>query len=188
MPHTVIAPRAMAYMLAAARLMLAQQLMHGTAAAAPEDHRQQLHAAQQDTAGHYTSARPAAAAAAAAVQAFGDAALATLPRLLDDAVLQRELMAKWRARLEGLAQAAEEEAAQQVRLSGPWGQGSMVAAQAAALATVKMQMHCAETHSCRTSDASLACAGISLQRGWTAMQGSASCPFSKPAFMCGLSC
>lgn len=46
----------------------------------------------------------------AAAAGVGDAVLAALPRLLDDQVLLRELLAKWNARLAGLQEAAEADA------------------------------------------------------------------------------
>jgi hypothetical protein len=86
-------------MLAAARLALTQQL-----AAA---HGQQVSSSSSSQTVLGTSGRGLGCAAAAG---FADAALAALPRLLDDAVLLRELMAKWNARVAGLWEAAEAQA------------------------------------------------------------------------------
>lgn len=106
MPQTFIARRDTAYLLAAGRLALAQQLTTAAVAAGgrlglpPSDQQQQV--AVEDVC--------AGSASAAAVAGFGDAALAALPRLLDDTVLLRELLAKWNARVAGLKEAAEAEA------------------------------------------------------------------------------
>jgi hypothetical protein len=90
MPHTLIASRDVACLVAAACLALAQHV----AAAAGED-------------------EGSGCVASAAVAACGDPVLAALPALLDDAVLLRELLAKWNARVRGIKVAAEEEAAAQ---------------------------------------------------------------------------
>jgi hypothetical protein len=91
MPSTFIARRDMAYLLAAARLHLTQQL----AAAA----------AEQQAAGLLTGALCGCSAGVAG--GFGDAALAALPALLDDALLQEELVARWWGRCRGLAAESE---------------------------------------------------------------------------------
>lgn len=91
MPSTLIARRDMAYLLAAARLALTQQL----AAAA----------AEQQSAGML--AGPLSGCSAGVAAGFGDAALAALPGLLDDGLLQEELLARWWGRCRGLAAASE---------------------------------------------------------------------------------
>lgn len=92
MPATFIARRDVAYLLTAATLAQAQHL-----AAAQTGSQQAMQPDNSSWAG-------------AAVVGLADAALAALPRLLDDPVLLRELMAKWTARLAGLQEAAEAEA------------------------------------------------------------------------------
>jgi hypothetical protein len=92
MPSTFIARRDMAYLLAAARLALTQQL----AAAA----------AGQQAAGMLSGLLSGCSAGVAA--GFGDAVLAALPQLLNDGLLQEELMARWWGRCRGLAAAAAE--------------------------------------------------------------------------------
>uniref|UniRef100_A0A383VHS6 Uncharacterized protein n=1 Tax=Tetradesmus obliquus TaxID=3088 RepID=A0A383VHS6_TETOB len=91
MPSTLIARRDVAYLLAAARLALTQQL----AAAA----------AEQQSAGML--AGPLSGCSAGVAAGFGDAALAALPGLLDDGLLQEELLARWWGRCRGLAAASE---------------------------------------------------------------------------------
>lgn len=120
MPQTLIARRDVAYLLAAARLALEQHLRVGSLATGacsinspaekhdPPERREQddqtpastIHATTMDDA---SCSLPLAAACVG----FGDAALAALPKLLDDPVLLRELLAKWDARVQGLQQAAE---------------------------------------------------------------------------------
>jgi hypothetical protein len=91
MPSTFIARRDMAYLLAASRLTLTQQL---TAAAA-----------EQQAAGLLTGALCGCSAGVAG--GFGDAVLAALPGLLDDVLLQEELLARWWGRCRGLAAESE---------------------------------------------------------------------------------
>jgi hypothetical protein len=86
-------------MLAAARLALAQQLSAA--------HAQQSSSSSSSSNSMLESGGGLGDAAAAG---FADAALAALPRLLDDAVLLRELMAKWNARVAGLWEVAEAQA------------------------------------------------------------------------------
>jgi hypothetical protein len=101
----MIARRDTACLLAAARLALAAHL-------------------QQAASDAPWAVSHACTPIAAAAAAGGDAVLAALPRLLDDEVLLRELMAKWDARVRGLRQAAEDGAAGDALagcLAGPAG-------------------------------------------------------------------
>lgn len=110
MPPTFIARRDTAFMLAAARLALAQQLSAA--------HAQQPNSSSSQTSLGIVCGGVGSAAAAG----FADAALAALPRLLDDAVLLRELMAKWTARVAGLWEVAKAQAKVRVKLQ-PFRQG-----------------------------------------------------------------
>lgn len=107
MPATFIAPRGTAYLLAAAKLATAQQLAAIAAASTSSSNSSaaQPHLVSGDTAAESGGGWLTGSAAAG----FADAALAALPKLLDDAVLLRELLAKWDARLCGLQEAAEAE-------------------------------------------------------------------------------
>lgn len=107
MPATFIAQRGTAYLLAAAKLATAQQLAAIAAASTSSSNSSaaQPHLVSGDTAAESGGGWLTGSAAAG----FADAALAALPKLLDDAVLLRELLAKWDARLCGLQEAAEAE-------------------------------------------------------------------------------
>eukprot|EP00878_Enallax_costatus_P041790 GHUV01048677.1.p1 GENE.GHUV01048677.1~~GHUV01048677.1.p1 ORF type:complete len:207 (+),score=69.92 GHUV01048677.1:102-722(+) len=101
MPATFIARRSVAYLLAAARLAISQQL------AAAAHHNQELPANHAAAAGSMVGV----------VQGFSNAALAAAPALLDDILLLGELVARWWGRCKGLVAAAE----QQSQVCGFWG-------------------------------------------------------------------
>lgn len=102
----------MAYLLAAARLALAQQLAAAAAAARQglagslcQLSSQPTHALLPAGPAGTTAVADAVGCSPGVVCSFGDAALAALPQLLDDSLLLDELTARWWGRCRGLAAA-----------------------------------------------------------------------------------